>query len=131
MGYWDNRRCDISELEGHTIADVQGLEVGNDDVTFVLDNGKTYRLYHSQECCEWVSIHDLEGGPAELVGARVFTAAETSNEDEPELEDKPESYTWTFYNIRTDKGYVFMRWLGQSNGYYSEGVSFEEVTAEA
>lgn len=38
-----------------------------------------------------------------------------------------ESFTWTFYLIQTNKGHVTLRWLGSSNGYYSESVRFARV----
>lgn len=42
-----------------------------------------------------------------------------------------ESGTWTFYKFATAKGYVTVRWLGESNGYYGEDVSFCDVTPGA
>lgn len=34
---------------------------------------------------------------------------------------------WTFYKFASAKGYVTVRWYGESNGYYSTSVYFEEV----
>ena len=65
----------------------------------------------------------MSGDPASLVG-HVLEVAElrtNSADNEPEY---AESWTWSFYEFRTVGGSVTLRWLGESNGYYSEEVTF-------
>lgn len=119
---------EFSSLIGKTLTEVR---VDDDEIVFVADDGTSYKMYHSQDCCESVDIEDITGDLQDLVGSPIIRAEENSNNDTPdsELEDRgDESYTWTFYRISTAKGLVVIRWYGSSNGYYSEAVSFCKVS---
>lgn len=118
----------VSELLGKTLSKIE--RIGNDELIFTLEGDEAkYRLYHSQECCEGVNIEDIVGDLDDLVGSPLTMAEETTSDTNPEgvTKDCPDdSFTWTFYRFATLKGYVTIRWYGASNGYYSEGVDFEE-----
>jgi len=117
----------VSELLGKTCVSVEQL--GNDEIVFTLDNGEIYKLYHSQDCCESVSIDDVVGELSDLVGKPLLMAEEVSDETNPGARDTyDESFTWTFYKFATINGYVTIKWYGTSNGYYSESVDFDKVT---
>ena len=115
----------FEELKGKVLVDIKGLKEGNDVVRFITNTGETYRMFHFQECCEYVSIEDVCGSVSNLIGSEILMAEEAVNPDDKEaLRDWDESYTWTFYKLATVKGYVTIRWYGTSNGFYSERVDF-------
>lgn len=120
---------EISVLQGETISNVIGLEVDSDEVIFTTGSGKQFKLYHEQDCCEHVRIEDLEGDSSDLEGGLVLNAEEVSGwyEDCDDPDTCDDSFTWTFYKIDTTKGGVWIRWLGESNGYYSESVDFVQI----
>lgn len=118
----------IEILLGKTVIEILS---GEDHITFITSEGNIYRMVHHQDCCENVYIEDINGDLQDLVNSPITMAEEAVSTDlQPweSTEHQAESFTWTFYKLATVKGYVNIRWYGSSNGYYSEGVSFDEVT---
>jgi hypothetical protein len=113
----------FDDLIGKTFVEVKNDNY--DELVFKLKDGSGYKFYHSQDCCESVSIEDIIGDLSDLCGSPIIEAEEISSEP-PRQEYNHESCTWTFYRFSTVKGTVTVRWLGISNGYYSESVSFGE-----
>jgi hypothetical protein len=117
---------ELSEMIGVTMRSV--VNDNNERLTFTAEDGREWVLYHSQDCCESVNIEDITGNLDDLVGAPLTVSREDNSPDPVDaFKDRgytPESFTWTFYSFATRKGHVVVRWLGESNGYYSESVSF-------
>lgn len=114
----------VTDLIGKTFVKVEN--VNDFEIVFVVSNDEKYKLYHSQDCCENVSVEDISGDLNDLVGSPLLMAEEVvSNENPPDVKkDWQESFTWTYYKFATVNGYVTIRWYGESNGYYSERVDF-------
>lgn len=124
----DSTMENFSTLLGRTIESVTG-GVDDDRMIFETVDGPSFALYHTRDCCEHVSIHDIVGDIADLIGSPILFAEESESEDPPadvRRDYDPESETWTFYRLGTIKGSVVIRWHGTSNGYYSERVYFEQ-----
>jgi hypothetical protein len=108
---------DIQELISRVF---EKVEQTDDELIFRLNENSGYRFYHCQNCCERVWIEDVNGDLDDLVGSPIIVAKEVIENDP----NACESATWTFYKFATQKGYVTVRWIGESNGYYSESVDF-------
>ncbi len=112
----------MAQMLGKTFVQVSG-SVGGDEMTFVTAQGERFMFAHSQDCCERVDINDIVGDLQDLCGSPMLLAEEVHGETPVDFDEGDhESVTWTFYKFATRKGYVDVRWLGESNGYYSEQV---------
>jgi len=135
-------RAKVEDLLGKTLVKIDNNQ--NDELIFHTSEGEMYKMYHDPDCCESVNIDDICGDLEDLIGNPLLQSEEFSDDDfQNEYESKfteqgeswgtkrdkdgnyyPESHTWTFYKFATIRGYVTVRWFGESNGYYSESVDF-------
>lgn len=107
------------DFYGKKIFDVIGLNKGSDEVRIIFEDGSYFFMTHFQDCCEYVRIYDIDQD-LDIIGAEWRGYEESSCSGD---ENDWGSSTWTFYRLYTSNGVVWIRWLGESNGYYSEGVS--------
>lgn len=113
----------IEELLGETFDSVRREDYDGGDALIFENDQKSVVFYHAQDCCENVSIEDIEGSLGDLEDSPL-TMAEVSSKSEETTEWGDEA-EWTFYRFATIKGYVTVRWYGTSNGYYSTSVDME------
>lgn len=127
MDYWkmkeEDRNINLSELVGKTIQVVENEN--NESILFVCTDLSAYEMYHMQDCCEDVGVYNINGDLQSLVGKTILSITESILGDWPKDVQEPEcleSFTWTVFIIETESSTVVIRWLGTSNGYYSESV---------
>ena len=114
---------EFSVLKGKTFDRVYR---DDEEIVFEKDGKRKYVLRHEQDCCESVVIDDICGNLSDLENSEILMAEEATNTDLPAKDKYDESYTWTFYKLATAKGYVDIRFYGESNGYYSEDALLYE-----
>jgi hypothetical protein len=115
--------ANFSDLQGKILV---GVNVLDDLISFITYCGNRYEMYHNQDCCEDVHIESVVGDLEDICGQRIEVAEERISTNE-NPDDEYDSSTWSFYTLRTVKGSVDIRWVGTSNGYYSETVSFYKI----
>ena len=118
----NKKHVDLSALMGKIVTNIL-INDEHDVILFVCSDDEVYKMYHEQDCCESVGIEDISGNLEDLLNTPITMAEEESNSSETEWG----SCTWTYYKLATVKGYVTLRWCGESNGYYSESVDVIQV----
>lgn len=117
--------ADVKDLIGKVLSKVENKD--DSEIVFTSTDGSVWRMFHSQDCCESVTVDSIVGDLSDLVGSPILMAEEATSDKNPEgvaKEWQDDSFTWTFYKFATRKGYVDIRWYGESNGWYSESVNF-------
>ena len=106
----------IEQLTGMTITAVVYKE--SDESLLIHLNTHVLEMIHHQDCCETVYLADVVGSFEDLIGYPLLEVAETIvNTNSEDM-----SSTASYYNFRTVKASVQLRWVGESNGFYSETV---------
>lgn len=119
---------ELKDLVGKTLVEVRGAVKGSELVSLFFDDKTRVDFYHSQDCCESVSVEDVVGDIADLIGRPLGLCEEVVTRDRDN--DYDESSTATWYKFVTNEGAVTIRWYGTSNGYYSESVNYDFGTYE-
>lgn len=90
----------------------------DDSLLFTTKSGSPIILKHLQECCEKVYLGDITGDLEDLESTEILAAKEVLHQD-------PEVGTCYFYDIRTRKGSVTLRFMHEhdSNQMYSAKAS--------
>lgn len=112
---WDDVK--VEDMIGRTFEKI----IVNSEEIYFEDKDGIFTFYHSQDCCESVYIESIIGDVEDLLNTPLLKAEEAIQTGN----DNYESSTWTFYKFATIKGYVDIRWVGESNGYYSESVDLK------
>lgn len=117
---------EIEELRGKILTTIDGAVEGSSEIEFTTIDGESFKLYHEQDCCESVYVESIVGDIRDLLNTPIIVAEEVNGFTPADRDEPSDSYTWTFYKLDTIKGGVTIRWLGESNGYYSESVYFDK-----
>lgn len=110
----------IKQVIGKTITSFD-INFNKKDLIFTFSEKETLSLFHTQECCEDVEIDDISGDLNDLIGHPLIDASERISGN---IDSDSGTETWTFYHFATIQGSVTIRWVGRSNGYYSEKVEW-------
>ena len=118
--HWLDADDVMPSMVGRTMVSAKG-EKGDDEISFVSSDGYVFKFFHEQDCCEHVRVEDIDGDLTDLLNNPI-TLAEVATSADSRPDEWSESWTWTFYKFATVKASITVRWLGESNGYYSESV---------
>ena len=116
---------DIELLKDRTIKAI--VTDHEEFIIFVLGDNEVVMMNHGQNCCENVSIENINGDLNHLLDTPLLRA-EVKSTGNTETSCGDEQYT--FYTLATISGYVDLRWYGESNGCYSIEVDVDNISVD-
>ena len=106
----------FKQIQGMTITAVVYKE--SDESLLIHLNTHVLEMIHHQDCCETAYLADVVGSFEDLIGYPLLEVSESV----VCIPTECESATASYYNFKTAKASVQLRWIGESNGFYSETV---------
>lgn len=99
-----------------------------EQIFIATQSNKMFVMEHQQDCCESVDIHEILGDANDVIGLPIIKAEELeSSKHVDAVDESADSFTWTYYELATEKGRYVVKWFGSSNGYYSETPSLYQI----
>jgi hypothetical protein len=120
----ERSRVKFDVLVGEVL-DAVDIDREKDQILLTTRSGRQFLIHHEQDCCETVEIVGQDGCFIRLVGKPIVEAREIAIDT-----TKDDSYgteTTTTLIFRVDGETVISRWVGDSNGYYSDSVDIAEL----
>lgn len=126
----EEREVKVPEFVGEILTHV---DVGKDEyedqdqILLTTESGRQFLLTHDQDCCELVRIEGTDGEWSQLFGKVIEDVSWREKHTET---DEDESRTDTTLAFKVNDATVISRWIGTSNGCYSESVNIKELKEE-
>ena len=117
------KHVEFSDLVGEVL-DTVDIDREENQILLTTRSGRKFVVYHEQDCCETVAISGQDGSFDKLIGKPIVEARDIAVDTG---DDEIESQTTTTLVFRVDDQTVISRWVGDSNGYYSESVDIAEL----
>lgn len=114
----------VKVLEGEILTNID-IDEDKRQMLLTTKSGRVFRFHHKQDCCEDVKIVGLDENFTTLQG-KVINEVKEEVVEEENMEDY-EHRTKTNFIFKTDENTAICRWVGISNGYYSETVDIDEL----
>ena len=121
----ERNRVRFDVLVGEVL-DAVDIDREKDQILLTTRSGRKFLVYREQDCCETVAISGQDGSFDKLIGKPLIEARDFAV-DTGESESDYDSQTTTTLVFRVDDQTVISRWIGDSNGYYSESVDIAEL----
>lgn len=112
-------------IEGTTIERIIHEDVKSPYIYLVTDKG-VFKIHPADYMAD---THLADGGEdlQDLIGQKIIEFSERSNQTMKNPGQDEDTQTWTFYNIRTLKSTVSLRFYSTCNGYYSEDIMLQKL----
>ncbi len=119
----ERKHVEFSALVGEVL-DAVDIDREENQILLTTRSGRRFLVYHEQDCCETVAISGQDGSFDRLIGKPIVEARDFAVDTG---DDEIDSQTTTTLVFRVDDQTVISRWIGDSNGYYSESVDIAEL----